>query len=223
MTARSSVQTAHMGLESIADDVVSLGDGQYRAILEVHGIHFALLGEADQEAILVGFAAFLNGLAFPIQVVVRVVPLDLDSAIADLERQASRELPDRLAALARDHMTFLHRLSRQRTLLERRCYVVLGADTVGSRRPSGWSFRPRVSLADTATARNQLTVRCDEVARGLGRCNLLVRRLTSAQLAHLFYTSWCPELSKVQRLRANLADATRLVVGTSRPTERSTP
>ena len=50
---------------------------QYRAVLEVSGIHFGLQGDTEQEAIVGGFAAFLNSLSFPAQVLVRVLPIDI--------------------------------------------------------------------------------------------------------------------------------------------------
>src|SRR5262245_33434044 len=68
MTKRASVQTARLSLEAIEEEVVLLARGQYRAVLEVSGVHFGLQGETEQEAIVGGFAAFLNSLSFPTQV-----------------------------------------------------------------------------------------------------------------------------------------------------------
>lgn len=75
----------------------------------------------------------------------RVLPIDIDGYISELERRARHELPDDLAALARDHVAF-------------------------------------------------------------------VRRLGSNELAQLYYACWCPELSRVQRLRRDLAEYATLVV-----------
>jgi hypothetical protein len=220
MTKRASIQTARLSLEAIEDEVVLLARGQYRAVLEVSGVHFGLQGEAEQEAIIGGFAAFLNSLSFPTQVLVRVLPIDIDGYIDELERRARHEMSENLAELARDHVAFVRRLARNRTLLERRFYLVVPADTetTGSRRT--WSMVRRRGSRDGAAARKQLVIRCEEVERQLGRCGLTARRLGNSDLAQLFYASWCPELSRVQRLRRDLAEYATLVVQADRSNGR---
>ena len=212
MTKRASVQTARLSLEAIEDEVVLLARSQYRAVLEVSGVHFGLQGEAEQEAIIGGFAAFLNSLSFPTQVLVRVLPIDIDGYIGELERRARQEMSENLAALARDHVAFVRRLARNRTLLERRFYLVIPADTESTGSRGTWSMVRRRGGRDGAAARKQLVIRCEEVERQLGRCGLSARRLGNGELAQLYYACWCPELSRVQRLRRDLAEYATLVV-----------
>ena len=220
MSRYPSVQAVRMRLEAIEDDVVCLAGGEYRAVLEVGSVNFGLQGERQQEALVASYAAFLNSLTFPVQVLVRVLPLDLDRYLGDLERRAAQELSEPLAELARDHAAFLRRLARNRTLLERRFYLVVpaGREAVGPRR--GWPFARRGAHLDSAAARRQLTVRCEEIARQLARCELPVRRLRSVELASLYHACWCPELARVQRLRRELAEYSALVVQAEARTER---
>jgi hypothetical protein len=217
--SRASVQVARVGLDAIEDDVVHLAGGQHRAVLEVDPLNVALRGEAEQEAALAGFAAFLNGLTHPIQIVVRVLPVDLRRHLEELERRAREQLSDSLAELARDHVAFLRRLAHNRTLLERRFYVVVPAQAGPARRRRRWwpPGRRADPAVDAASARRQLTFRCDEVARGLARCGLVTRRLRSLELAQLLHACWCPELARVQRLRRAVADYTTLAVAAERP------
>ncbi len=213
MSRRASVQTAHLRIDSIEDDVVCLPGGLFRAVLEVGSVNFALQGEREQEALVASFAGFLNGLTFPVQVLVRVLPIDFEKYLDDLEEYAREELPEALVELARDHGAFLRRLARNRTLLERRFYVVVPAQSQGEGRHRGlWRAR-RVEGLGLAAARKQLTFRCEEVERQLGRSGLAVRRLKSAELAQLYYACWCPELSRLQRLSRELVEYTSLVVG----------
>lgn len=208
-----SAQTAHLGLESIDDGVLCLSGGQYRAVLEVGSVNFALQGEVEQEATVASFAAFLNGLSFPVQILMRAVPIDLQTHLGELERRAL-QFPEDLANLARDHAAFLRRLARSRTLLERRFYLVVPADE-GPRRgayPLSWPLGRKIPGPNAAGARKQLTFRCEEIARGLGRCGLAARRLSSVELAQLLYDCWCPELARVQRVRRDLAEYTAPVI-----------
>jgi hypothetical protein len=199
MSRVASVQTVHVALEAVDEDVVVLAGEQYRAVLEVGSVNFGLQGEAEQEAVVASFAAFVNGLTFPVQILVWVLPINLDRYLGELERRAQR-LPDNLADVAHDHGAFLRRLARNRTLLERRFYLVVPAQSPEGVLRVGWSFRSRPQTLGADEARRQLTFRCEEVARGLARCGLSVRRLHGLELTGLFYACWCPDLARTQRL-----------------------
>lgn len=219
MKRAGSVQTVFLGVEAVEDGVVRQAGGPYLAVLAVGSVNFALQGEVEQEATIAGFAAFLNGLSFPVQILVRALPVDVEGYLGRLERRAL-QLPAGLADLARDHAAFLGRLARTRTLLERHFYLVVPvqADAAGARRR--WPIGRKVTGVSEDAARKLLTFRCEEVERQLGRCGLAARRLGSAELVQLLYGCWCPDLSRLQRLRRDLADYTALVVHGERPAER---
>src|SRR5690242_7330957 len=100
--ASASAQLHHVAVREILDDVVCLtplgappprregarADAalrrDYRAVLAVSSVNYTLKSEGEQEAITASYQAFLNGLAFPVQVLVRVVPLDLGPYLARL-------------------------------------------------------------------------------------------------------------------------------------------
>jgi hypothetical protein len=204
-----------MRLESIDDGAVRLAGPLYRAVLEVSGASASLDDDVRREGVLAGYATFLNGLNFPIQVLVRSVPVDLARYLSGIEDRARTEPADELAALARDHVAFVQGLARQRTLLERRLYLVIPAQTA---RPTGWDFgtwfrRDAAGLTpDQAAAHRQLSFRCDEVTRQLARSGVMARRLDDAELAQLYMACWAPERSRLQRVRQRLADYAALAV-----------
>lgn len=206
------VQNVLVDIDEIAADAIVLRGGELRAVLEVGSVNFALQGEREQEATILGFAAFLGGLTFPVQILARVLPVDLAGYLDDLEQKA-RHLNGGLAELAHDHVAFLRRLARNQTLLERRFYLIVPTRAEVARGRGWWPFgRKRTSARSRATARHQLTHRCAEVERQLGRCGLSARRLADLELAQLLYAGGCPDLARTQRLRPRLADLTALVV-----------
>lgn len=235
-----SVQQAHVRLDAIADGIVQLVGGRHRAVLEVSGVDFGMLTAQGQEALAAAFGAFLNGLGYPIQILVRVVPADLESYLGELERRAREDLPEGLALLAHDHGSFLRQLAERRALLERRFYGVVPAGEDHAGAAGGRSFRlpftasGRRQAADDPPAgeghvppavHRQLTARCEEVERQLGRCGLAAKRLGDVALAQLFHAVWCPELSRTQRIRRQLGDYTALAVQTAanRPSPAAAP
>lgn len=100
--APASAQLHHVAVREILDDVVCLAPlgappprredahadaalrRDYRAVLAVSSVNYMLKSEGEQEAITASYQAFLNGLAFPVQVLVRVMPLDLGPYLARL-------------------------------------------------------------------------------------------------------------------------------------------
>src|SRR5690348_1330648 len=79
-----SVQQGYVAAEAVIGDVLVLATlkpahHDYCAVLEVSSLNYALKTVGEQEAILAGYRAFLNGLTFPIQFLVQVRQLDLAS------------------------------------------------------------------------------------------------------------------------------------------------
>jgi hypothetical protein len=213
---RVPVQSSRLRLEAIEDGVVRLAGPLFRAVLEISGAPPPLDDDVRREAVLAGYAGFLNSLNFPIQVLVRSVPVDLGRYLSGIEERASHALPDALTALARDHVAFVHGLARQRTLLERRLYLIVPAEAPAT--VSWWQLRRRRrgNAPERAAARRQLTLRCEEVARQLARCQVTVRRLDDTALAQLYLACWAPERARLQRVRQQVDEYTTLVVTADR-------
>jgi hypothetical protein len=211
---RASVQATRLVIETIRSSVVALPDGEYRAVLEVNGTSRPFEDDTRLESILAGFTAFWNGLSYPLQILVRASPVDLSRYLGALEECGRVELDGQLADLAHDHAMFIQGLARQRTLLERRFYVIVPAENAAR---SGWFRRLRRGrVADDEprreAARQQLTFRCDDVSRQLARCGLSARRLGDLELAQLYLACWSPERARAQRFRQQLDDYTTLAV-----------
>jgi hypothetical protein len=202
-----------LDVEAVQDGVIRLPGDRFRAVLDVAGVPFGLMSETEQRVILANFATFLNSLSFPVQTLVRVLPVDIDGYLSRIEQRARHELPERLAALALEHTAFVRSLARSRNLLERHFYIVVPAQDAARLGLAGGLFRRRRDpLLQAEAARKQLSFRCDEMARQLARCGLGVRRLDDVELAALVYACWCPELSRLQRLHRDLAGYTSLLV-----------
>ena len=204
-------------LEDVVDGVLCLRGGDYRAVLEAQSVNFALKSDAEQEAIMAGYRAFLNALSYPIQVVVRILPTDVEPYLTALRGQASTRSAEPLRRLALDHEAFVRRLARERTLLERRFYVVIPAGLEGAFERRGirwpWQGRSASNRQGLEAAREQLTFRCQEIAQGLGGFGVATRRLGSDELVEL----WSSFLGIEVASRWNAAAAAQpVVVGLSR-------
>jgi hypothetical protein len=220
MTRHASVQSTRLGVVAIHDGVVELTGAEFRAVLEVSGTARPFEDDARLEAVLAGYAAFLNALSYPLQILVRASPVDLSRYVATLEERGRQVLDGQLAELAHDHASFVQALARKRTLLERRFYVVVPAENPPRAALLGrFGVRRDVAINEPRreAARRQLSFRCDEVARQLGRCGLGLRRLGDIELAELYLACWSPERARAQRFRQQLDDYTTLAVRATAP------
>ena len=206
------------------------------AVLDVLGAEASLASadDATQEELLAGRAQFLNAQTTPFQVLVRAEPVDLEGHLRRVQARAE-VLPESLAAVARDYVGFVQSLARQRTLLERHCYVVLPdhagprVASLGRRLRAMLTRRPAAGASDDPTViageiGRRLGARCERVAGQLGRSGLRTRRLSSQQFAELLHRCWSPELARVQRLREELGAYTTLAVsGRRRALQHASP
>src|SRR5258708_20093051 len=114
-------------LREVTDGVIGLQLGrkhlEYRGILKVSSVNFSLLSENDQDAVIEGFKSFLNGLAFPIQILVRNLPYDLSGYLRAVE-MTKGSMPE----TARDHAQFVRLLSSRRSLVQREYYIIVPID-----------------------------------------------------------------------------------------------
>lgn len=177
-------------LDDIVDGVICLRGRDYRAVLEAGSVNFALKSENEQEAIMAGYRAFLNSLSYPIQVVARILPTDVEGYLAGLRERLGGRGGETLHRLALDHETFVRRLARERTLLERRFFVVVPAGLEGTfeRKAMRWPWQVASGNArhTLEAATRQLNFRCYELIQAMASFGVTTRRLGSRELVSLW-------------------------------------
>ena len=203
MSTLSSVQRVATRLRAIDDDTLILADGRQRAIFEVFPSDLTLADDEALEAHTARLAAFLHGLTFPVQVLLCLVPADLEAHACEVEAaSAGRGL--RIAAAGRDYAGLARHLDRTGALLEPHLYVVVGLE--GARGSLvqhllgalPWAGRRRVP---GPTDTELLDARAEQVALLLDHAGATPVRLEDAEIADLLHRCWCPERARQQPLR----------------------
>src|SRR6476646_7796104 len=85
----SSTQ-AFTEIEDIVDNIVLLKGGSACVVIEITASNFALLAKRDQDTKLFAYAAFLNSLTFPVQILIRNKRVDISSYLKLLEDQEQK-------------------------------------------------------------------------------------------------------------------------------------
>lgn len=176
-----SIVRAFIKLREVTGDVACLDLGRkgfdYRGILSVNPVNFSLMSEDDQDALIEGFKGFLNGLSFPIQVLIRNLPHNLNSYIKALE-----DFQGDMAEMTRDHADFVRKLAAKRALVKRVFYIIVPADHQNAKN----------NTEALLNAQQQIKLRMEELLRQLERVGLTGRRLTTMEIIQFYQSCLTP-------------------------------
>ena len=101
-------------------------------VLAVEGISYDLKSPEEQLLVNEQFQRLLAGLSYPVQMMWRVLPLNLDDYVDQFTFLPSQEEAEGIwPLLSRSHAAFLQQLAERRTLLKRTIYLVLYVDGKG--------------------------------------------------------------------------------------------
>jgi type IV secretory pathway VirB4 component len=212
LSEKSSTQR-FLPIAEVRDNTVVLKNGGLRAVLQTSSVNFHLKSEEEQNALVVGYQSFLNGLEFPVQVLVRSKKLDIDKYLDSLEELADQQANPLLEKQTREYHSYIEKLVEYTDIMEKRFYVVVPMDA-----PTGTKvgfidrllshLRPDDSVSKLRTRRKmfkdlrkKLTQRASSVTQGLANCNLRVKELNTAELIELYYHSYNPITAKEEKVQ----------------------
>lgn len=109
----------------IIDTVIIFENNSASCIIEVASTNFTLLSGEEQDAKVSGYAAFLNSLAFPIQILIVNKRIDISAYVTMLEK----EIPGKTNQLEKEYMThyrdFIQQLVKQKIVLDKKFYIIV--------------------------------------------------------------------------------------------------
>jgi hypothetical protein len=178
-------------IRGVKDGILMLPNNHYRAVLEVSSVNFELKSEDEQDALIDTYESFLNSLPCPMQIVVRIRELDMSSYLTDISTRLATEKESVYQEQLRNYSEFVQGLVADNKILSRRFYVVL----------------PYVATGDSAyeAAKEQLTLNCDIVSKGLTRLGMQTRQLGSLEVLDLFHSFYNPAQAKRQPITEQVA------------------
>ncbi len=223
-TIRATTQE-HVDIEDIIDDIVILKDGSGCLLLQASSINFDLLSEIEQEATIYAYAAILNSLTYPIQILIHSERKDISEYLRLIkmyeDRQSSKILKDQI----RKYRRFVEETVERNNVLDKKYYLVipftnieLGAPKAFISTFSGSKSLPFDKKYIIEQAKNHLLPKRDHLLRQFGRLGIRLRQLTTPELIELFYRIYNPE-STGQKLAPTEAYTTPIVQGPAHLTE----
>lgn len=200
MAIRASTQD-HLEIEDIKDSIVILKDGGACLVIAVTSINYDLLSEKEQEAIIYAYAALLNSLTFPIQIVIRSQQKDVSAYLDLLKQTAEKEKRSLIQEQIVKYAKFVGETVKKNNVLDKKFYLVIpmSALEVGPVRVLKATLNPgkRKLPFDKSyileKAKINLYPMRDHILRLLGRLGIKGRQLETKELIKLFFEIYNPE------------------------------
>lgn len=199
----------YLDIAEIRDDMVLLKDGTVRAVVLVSSINFALKSNDEQEAIIQAYMTFLNGLEYPVQIVIQSRSMNIDGYMERLREQERTVQNDLLRIQIEDYRTFIGELVELGQIMQKMFYLVIPYDPLTNKRKNFWS-RLSEALSPASAAKlnkKQLKDRIEQLSRRaeltqgqLNSMGLESARLDTESLIELYYTVYNPDLFASEKL-----------------------
>ncbi len=199
----------YLDIAEIKDDVVVLKDGTLRAVVMVSSINFALKSQDEQQAMIQSYMQFLNGIEFPLQVVIQSRKMNIDAYLEALQEQQEQITNELLKAQIADYRSFIKDLVDLGEIMQKRFYVVVPYDPVTDKRRNFFSrlttvLSPvsivRLKKKEFEERKYQLIQRTEMIRTGLAGMGLESATLDTQSLIELYYAVYNPEVYDVQKV-----------------------
>ena len=212
--AKASTQE-HLDIEDIVDDLVLLKTSWVAMVMSTTAVNFDLLSEAEQDATIYAYGAFLNSLSFPLEVLVRSKKADITSYFQSLEEaEAAQPNPDLKRQIGK-YKDFIQSTVQQKTVLDKKFYLIInwspiesGITKLGGKKLTKSKGKSEI-LNDSKAA---LAPKRDHVIKQTARLGLTTKQLTTQELVELFYDIYNPAPTGTQRVLLDTASYTTPIV-----------
>lgn len=205
----------HLELDRIRDGVVILKNGGYRSILRTTNVNFSLKSEMEQNAMIFSYRNFLNSFdEFPVQIVIRTRPLDIDPYLDKLRKWEETHTSELLKLQTSEYIDYIKRLIEVANILDRQFFVVVPYADAGQAVKSSIGIgslgksKKQVDQANFDKAKTVLQQRADGLIGHLSSVGVKARALETSELIELFYDIYNPETAQLEKFEVDPADLT---------------
>ncbi|MEN9551810.1 MAG: hypothetical protein RI935_187 [Candidatus Parcubacteria bacterium] len=187
-----------VSVERVRDGIVTLKNGELRAIVITNSLNLGLKSEDEVSAILNQFQNFLNSLDFPVQFFIESRKLNIENYLNLLQDRSKNVKEDLLKIQIHEYMGFIKKFTDESNIMTKHFFISIPYATVGQ--ALGGSSLLNLSFGDKKNtdnnsfeaARIQLEQRVAVVIQGLSRFGVRAKRLNTEELVELLYKLFNP-------------------------------
>lgn len=189
----------YLDISEIKEGIVVLKDGSLRAVVAVSSTNFSLKSGEEQGALINSYQSFLNGLSFPIQIVMQSRKLDIHSYLDRLRSVMQGQTNELLRLQTQEYIEYIGKLIEFASIMNKTFYVVIPytsgiAIQEGFVQKLGKILNPVSTLSSQKLAfetnRELLMQRVGQITGGLGGIGLRTIVLSTEELIEMLYNSY---------------------------------
>lgn len=210
---------AHLDIEDIRDDLVVMKDGRVSVVIETTSLNFDLLDSREQDARIYAFAAFLNSIRFPIQIVIRTQRTDIAKYQKLLENYKLRLTSEAVQQQVTIYQDFINNLTETTQILDKRFYTVIPSIKIPVINTS-WikqlfgNEKKIVNINEVLKkAKEELYPKRDHIIKQYGNLGVGAYQMTNDELIKLYYSVYEPDRSGLEVLNISDEDIEQDIVG----------
>lgn len=210
----------HLEIEDIREDLVVLKNGSISLVIEVNAINFDLLSEREQDVRILSFAAFLNSLDFPIQIVIKTERTDISSYIEKLNAYKNRQISNALRRQIEIYVKFINNLTINKEVLDKKFYVVI-PEVVGVVQRTSiikQVFGRKTKITNVRSlvekAKPKLYPKRDHIIKQFKRIGLIAKQSLNDELIRLYYSMYDPDKIGISKLQLSANEFTAGIIKT---------
>lgn len=182
-------------IEDIKEDLILLRDGSATLILETAAVNFGLLSEEEQDSLIYAYAALLNSLSFPLQVVILSKRMDISSYIELVTQTELEQTNPVMKERTKRYKEFILSIVKENKVLEKKFYICITFSSLELGVKGAFGQKSKLSYSRDyilSRAKTSLFPKKDHLLRQLGRIGLKGRQLPTQELVELFYNIYNP-------------------------------
>ncbi len=200
-----------VAIQEIKEDTVVMKDGGMRQIIMVGGVNFALKSESEQSIMTQAYQNFLNGIDFPLQVVIHSRKVNIDKYVESLLARKDAESSPLLQNQIQEYAEFIKGFVQKNAIMEKVFLIVIPFYPItflpskkttsgilsffGKKKPDEKEVAKDDEEAERVFGENlaQLSQRTSQAMSGLLGIGLETTVLNNEQLVELFYNFYNPQ------------------------------
>lgn len=186
--AKSSQKStqAFTQIQDIVDDIVLFRDNTACIILKINSVNFSLLAAEEQDAKVFAYAALLNSLSFPAQIIIRSKPIQIMPYINSIDLYINKTQNPGLKNYMIKYKDFVNNLVETTTVLDKQFYIAV------SYSPLEQGAIAQVGIKNSqeniiAQAQTSLRIKAESLLTQIHRLTLQASIMKKEELIRLFY------------------------------------
>ena len=201
---------AYLDVAEIKQGAIVMKDGSLRAVITISSTNFSLKSADEQNALINSYQSFLNGLSFPIQILMQSRKLDINIYLEKLRAVMQEQTNELLRMQTQEYIEYVAKLIEFASIMDKNFFIIVpysthAAKSEGFLKKLSNVLNPVGAISSKGQAfeahREQLYQRVNQIISPLGSMNLRSIVLKTEELVELLYNSYNLDMASPIRIK----------------------